>query len=73
MSQALRPLLLIGYTGVADGRVIKYGGPSFGFTDFAYTTPTWYGFNCIVYIMRMFGFLDVRTCLFTIFENCFLF
>ncbi|RVW17138.1 Protein strictosidine synthase-like 12 [Vitis vinifera] len=28
------------YTGVSDGRVLKYGGPSAGFTDFAYTTPT---------------------------------
>ena len=59
------------FIGVADGRVLKYGGLSFGFTHFAYTTPTWYAFNCSVYIMRMFDFLDVRTCLITIFDNCF--
>ncbi|XP_060206521.1 protein STRICTOSIDINE SYNTHASE-LIKE 11-like [Lycium barbarum] len=27
------------YTGVADGRVVKYQGPKVGFTDFAITSP----------------------------------
>ncbi|XP_055825426.1 protein STRICTOSIDINE SYNTHASE-LIKE 11-like [Solanum dulcamara] len=27
------------YTGVADGRIIKYQGPKLGFTDFAITSP----------------------------------
>ncbi|KAB1212814.1 Strictosidine synthase 1 [Morella rubra] len=27
------------YTGVSDGRILKYQGPSLGFKDFAYTSP----------------------------------
>uniref|UniRef100_M1CAD8 Uncharacterized protein n=1 Tax=Solanum tuberosum TaxID=4113 RepID=M1CAD8_SOLTU len=27
------------YTGIADGRIVKYQGPRVGFTDFAVTSP----------------------------------
>lgn len=27
------------YTTVRDGRVFKYGGPTIGFTEFAFTAP----------------------------------
>ncbi|XP_049386690.1 protein STRICTOSIDINE SYNTHASE-LIKE 10-like [Solanum stenotomum] len=27
------------YTGIADGRIVKYQGPKVGFTDFAVTSP----------------------------------
>lgn len=27
------------YTGVLDGRVLKYQGPIFGFTNFAFSSP----------------------------------
>ncbi|XP_028074502.1 protein STRICTOSIDINE SYNTHASE-LIKE 10-like isoform X1 [Camellia sinensis] len=27
------------YTGVADGRILKYGGPNIGFVEFATTSP----------------------------------
>lgn len=32
------------YTGVSDGRVLKYQGPAVGFTDFAVTSPNRYPF-----------------------------
>ena len=46
------------YTGVSDGRILKYEGSSSGFTEYAYTTPNWYAFNCSVFIMILFGFQD---------------
>lgn len=30
------------YTGVNDGRIVKYEGPVLGFVDFAYTSPQRY-------------------------------
>lgn len=30
------------YTGVSDGRILKYQGPNVGFVDFAYTSPKRY-------------------------------
>lgn len=33
------------YTGVSDGRVLKYECRDSGFTEFAYTTPTRYAFS----------------------------
>ena len=30
------------YTGVADGRILKYRGPNIGFVDYAFTSPNRY-------------------------------